>query len=134
MFNRTTATKLFAPRRKDLLTADLRRLSQMKNESPQRRRGRREFPFLFVGRRRQTKTYLHLGKILLPNRRLPIGQKFFPLRTWLSLRLIRPLAESLRCNVRILICENRRKSAVNILMKKEFQAIIAARAVVWTVS
>ena len=53
----------------------------MKNESPQRRRGRRELPFLFVGRRRQTKTYLHLGKILLPNRRLPIGQKFFPLRT-----------------------------------------------------
>ncbi len=66
-------------------------------------RGRRELPFLFVGRRRQTKTYLHLGKILLPNRRLPIVQKFFPLRTP---RLCGEMSESLSAR----IGENRRLS------------------------
>ena len=75
--------------------------------------------FLFVGRQRQTKTFLKLELKFLPNRRLPIGQKGFPQRTlrlcgempeilsaiigenlrlklsanWLSHRLIRPLAE-----------------------------------------
>ncbi len=56
---------------------------------------------VFVGRRRQTKTLLKLELKFLPNRRLPIGQKGFPQRTWLSQRLIRlsprlirPLADS----------------------------------------
>jgi len=36
--------------------------------------------FLFAGRRRQTKTFLKLELKVLTNRRLPIGQKGFPLR------------------------------------------------------
>jgi len=47
--------------------------------------------FLFVGRRRQIKTLLKLKLKFLPNRRLPIGQKFFPLRT---LRLCGEMSES----------------------------------------
>jgi len=51
-----------------------------------------------------TKPELFLRLKLLPNRRLPIGQKFFPLRT---LRL---------CGANLLsamICANLRESAVN---------------------
>jgi len=47
---------------------------------------------LFVGRRRQTKTFLKLELKFLPNRRLPIGQKGVPLRT---LRLCGEMSESL---------------------------------------
>ncbi len=48
--------------------------------------------FLFVGRRRQTKTLLNLELEVLPNRRLPIGQMGFPQRT---LRLCGEISESL---------------------------------------
>ncbi len=48
--------------------------------------------FLFVGRRRQTKTVFKLELEVLPNRRLPIGQKGFPQRT---LRLCGEMSESL---------------------------------------
>ena len=47
---------------------------------------------LFVGRRRQTKTFFKLELEVLPNRRLPIGQKGFPQRT---LRLCGEMSESL---------------------------------------
>ena len=59
--------------------------------------------FLFVGRRRQTKTFLKLELKILPNRRLPIGQKRFPQRT---LRLCGELSESLSA----LICVDLRLS------------------------
>ena len=52
--------------------------------------------FLFVGRRRQTKTLLKLELKLLPNRRLPIGQNFFPLRI---LRLCGEMFESLSARI-----------------------------------
>jgi len=58
--------------------------------------------FLFVGRRLQTKSLPKLELEVLPNRRLPIGQKGFSQRT---LRLCGEMSESL--------CENRRKSAVS---------------------
>jgi len=48
--------------------------------------------YLFVGRRRQTKTLLKLELKVLPNRRLPIGQKGFPQR---PLRLCGEMSESL---------------------------------------
>ncbi len=48
--------------------------------------------FLFVGRRRQTKTLLKLELKVLPNRRLPIGRKEFPQRT---LRLCGEVSEFL---------------------------------------
>jgi len=48
--------------------------------------------FLFVERRRQTKTFFKLELEVLPNRRLPIGQKEFPQRT---LRLCGEMSESL---------------------------------------
>jgi len=47
---------------------------------------------LFVGRRRQTKTFFKLELEVLPNRRLPIGQKGFSQRT---LRLCGEMFESL---------------------------------------
>ncbi len=52
--------------------------------------------FLFVGRRRQTKTFLKLELKFLPNRRLPIGQKGFPQRT---LRLCGEMSESLSARI-----------------------------------
>jgi len=53
----------------------LRVVSQVEPQREQR------IEFLFVGRRRQTKTFLKLEFKFLPNRRLPIGQKGFPQRT-----------------------------------------------------
>ncbi len=53
----------------------LRVVSQVEPQRAQR------INFLFVGRRRQTKTFLKLKPKVLPNRRLPIGQKGFPQRT-----------------------------------------------------
>jgi len=80
------------------LTADSRRFTQMdternsfKNITAEAQRAQR-ISFLFVGRRRQTKTFLKLELKFLPNRRLPIGQKGFPQRT---LRLCGELSESL---------------------------------------
>ncbi len=52
--------------------------------------------FLFVGRRRQTKTFLKLELKFLPNRLLPIGQKGFPQRT---LRLCGEMTESLSAKI-----------------------------------
>ncbi len=52
--------------------------------------------FLFVGRRRQTKTSLKLEFKFLPNRRLPIGQNFLPQRT---LRLCGEMSESLSARI-----------------------------------
>ncbi len=52
--------------------------------------------FLIVGRRRQTKTSLTLELKILPNRRLPIGQKGFPQRT---LRLCGEMSESLSARI-----------------------------------
>ncbi len=52
--------------------------------------------FLFVGRRRQTKTFLKLELKFLPNRRLPIGQKGVPQRT---LRLCGEMSESLSARI-----------------------------------
>ena len=48
--------------------------------------------FLIVGRRQQTKTFFKLELEVLPNRRLPIGQKEFPQR---ALRLRGEMSESL---------------------------------------
>ncbi len=75
-----------------------RRLTQMdaernpfKNITAEAQRPQR-INFLFVGRRRQTKTFFKLELEVLPNRRLPIGQKGFPQRT---LRLRGEMSESL---------------------------------------
>ncbi len=73
----------------------LRVVSQVEPQRAQR------IKFLFIGRRRQTKTLLKLELEVLPNRRLPIGQKGFPLRT---LRLCGEISESLSA----LICVNLR--------------------------
>jgi len=64
--------------------------------------------FLFVGRRRQTKIFLKLELKVLPNRRLPIGQKGFPQRT---LRLCGEMSESLS----VIICVNLRLIAFEAL-------------------
>ncbi len=60
-----------------------RRFTQMdtgrnpfKNITAEAQRAQR-IKFMFVGRRRQTKTFLKLECRFLPNRRLPIGQKEF---------------------------------------------------------
>jgi len=62
-----------------------------KNITAEAQRAQR-IKFLFVGRRRQTKTFFKLELEVLPNRRLPIGQKGFPQRT---LRLCGEMSESL---------------------------------------
>jgi len=74
-----------------------RRFTQMdternpfKNITAEAQRAQR-INFLFVGRRRQTKTFLQLALEVLPNRRLPIGQRGFPQRT---LRLCGEMSES----------------------------------------
>ena len=84
------------------LTADLRRFTLMdternpfKNITAEAQRTQR-INFLFVGRRRQTKTLLKLELNCLPNRRLPIGQKGFPQRT---LRLCGEMSESLSARI-----------------------------------
>jgi len=64
--------------------------------------------FLFVGRRRQTKIFLKLELKVLPNRRLPIGQKRFPQR---ALRLCGEMSESLS----VIICVNLRLIAFEAL-------------------
>ena len=61
------------------------------------------FNFLFVGRRRQTKTLFKLELKFLPNRHLPIRQKGFPQRTP---RLCGEISESLSA----LICVDLRLS------------------------
>jgi len=85
-------------KRQKLLTADSRRFTQMDTErnpfksiTAEAQRAQR-ISFLFVGRRRQTKTFLKLELKVLTNRRLPIGQKGFPQRT---LRLCGEMSESL---------------------------------------
>ncbi len=62
-----------------------------KNITAEAQRAQR-IKFLFVRRRRQTKTFFKLELEVLPNRRLPIGQKGFPHRT---LRLCGDVSESL---------------------------------------
>ncbi len=80
------------------LTADSRRFTQMetkrnpfKNVTAEAQRAQR-IKFLFVGRRRQTKTFFKLELEVLPNRRLPIGQKGSPPR---AQRLRGEMSESL---------------------------------------
>ncbi len=69
-----------------------RRFSQINAEEDLFAAEAQRISFLFVGRRRQTKTFFKLELEVLPNRRLPIGQKGFPQR---ALRLCGEMSESL---------------------------------------
>ena len=94
-----TRVKTQSTKRRNLLIADLRRWTQkeipFKNITAEVQRAQR-IKFLFVGRRRQTKTFLKLELKFLPNRRLPIGQKGFTQRT---LRLCGEMTESLSAKI-----------------------------------
>ncbi len=68
----------------------------MKNESPQRRRGRRELTFCLSGDDDKQKHPSNKSCKFLPNRRLPIGQMGFPQRT---LRLCGEMSESLSARI-----------------------------------
>jgi len=68
----------------------------MKNDSPQRRRGRRELNFCLPGDGDKQKHSSNQSEKFLPNRRLPIGQKGFPQR---SLRLCGEMFESLSARI-----------------------------------
>jgi hypothetical protein len=86
MFNRKTSTRFLCQDAKPVKSFN-RRFSPMdverntfKNITAEAQQRAQRINFLFVGRRRQTKIFLKLELKVLPNRRLPIGQKRFPQR------------------------------------------------------
>jgi hypothetical protein len=81
------------------LTADPLRFTQKEillRISPQRRKERRELNFCLSGDDDKQKHSSSEDWAFLPNRRLPIGQNFFPQRT---LRLCGEMSESLSARI-----------------------------------
>ncbi len=91
-----------------LTTKDAKYTKEEIQKRPQRAQ---RIKFLFVGRRRQTKTFFKLEREVLPKRRLPIGQKRFPQR---ALRLCGEMSESLSA----IIGENLRLKLFGCLARK----------------
>ncbi len=115
MFNRTTATKFFAPKRKvqRILTADFRRLSQMRIRTFHGRDAEyaEEIPFAQSGDDDWAKTYSSDLKNVFVCRRLPTNKKLI---------LCASAVKFLKGFLSVSICVNLRLIAFDALRESSF--------------